>query len=75
MLTFLSLHGGEILVCLVLLLIVGAIVARMVRDRRAGKGGCGHGCAGCAHAAFCHPEAHREPDQSAAGTGACTGGE
>ena len=39
MLTFLSLHGGEILVCLILLLIVGAIIARMVRDRRAGKGG------------------------------------
>lgn len=58
MLTFLSLHGGEILVCLILLLIVGAIIARMVRDRRAGKGGCGCNCGGCPNAGACHP--HRE---------------
>ena len=57
MLTFLSLHGGEILVCLVLLLIVGAIVARMVRDRRAGKGGCGCNCGGSPNAGACHPKA------------------
>lgn len=55
MLTFLSLHGGEILVCLILLLIVGAIIARMVKDRRAGKGGCGCNCGGCPNAGACHP--------------------
>ena len=55
MLTFLSLHGGEILVCLILLLIVGAIIARMVRDRRAGKGGCGCNCGGCPNAGACRP--------------------
>lgn len=58
MLTFLSLHGGEILVCLILLLIVGAIITRMVKDRRAGKGGCGCNCGGCPNAGACHP--HRE---------------
>ena len=40
----------------VLLLIVGAIIVRMVRDRRAGKGGCGCNCGGCPNAGACHPE-------------------
>ena len=31
----------------VLAVIVGAVVFKMVRDRRAGKGGCGCNCAGC----------------------------
>lgn len=82
MLEYLAQNFGYILVAGVLLLIVAAIILRMVRNRRAGKGGCGHGCAGCAHgcagcahAAFCHPEARREPDKSAAGPGARTGGE
>ena len=44
MLTYITQHGGEIVVCLVLLAIVSAIILRMVKDRRAGKGGCP--CAG-----------------------------
>ena len=60
MLTFLSQHGGEIIVCLALLLIVGAIVARMVRDRRAGKGGCGCNCGGCPNAGACHPHGEKK---------------
>lgn len=74
MLEYLAQNFGYILVAGVLILIVAAILLRMVRNRRAGKGGCGHGCAGCAHAAFCHSEARREPDQTAAGHGAHTGG-
>ena len=63
MLTFLSQHGGEIIVCLALLLIVGAIVARMVKDRRSGKGGCscGGGCGGCPNAGACHPHREEKP--------------
>ena len=56
MVTFIAQHGGEMVVCLVLLLIVGAIIVRMVRDRRAGKGGCGCNCGGCPNAGTCHPE-------------------
>lgn len=56
MTTFIAQHGGEMVVCLVLLLIVGAIIVRMVRDRRAGKGGCGCNCGGCPNAGACHPE-------------------
>ena len=62
MLEYLAQNFGYILVAGVLLLIVAAIILRMVRNRRAGKGGCGHGCAGCAHAGTCH--AHREENSS-----------
>ena len=55
MLTFITQHGGEIVVCLVLLAIVSAIILRMVKDRRAGKGGCGCNCGGCPNAGACHP--------------------
>lgn len=43
---FLMGNGGTILIGLVLVLVVGLIVRKMVRDRKAGKGGCGCGC-GC----------------------------
>jgi len=38
----------------VVLLIVGAIVWKMIRDKKANKGTCGCGCAGCSKA--CHDE-------------------
>lgn len=58
MLSWLSANIGTILVLLVLAVIVAAILASMVKDKRAGKsptcgGNCGHcsmGCAAC-HAA------------------------
>lgn len=56
MLPFITQHGGEIVVCLVLLLIVTAIILRMVKNRRAGKGGCGCNCGGCPNAGACHPK-------------------
>ena len=56
MTTFIAQHGGEIVACLVLLLIAGAIIVRMVKDRRAGKGGCGCNCGGCPNAGACHPK-------------------
>jgi len=31
----------------VLLLIVGAVIAKMIKDKKAGKGGCGCDCASC----------------------------
>ena len=40
------------------LMIVGAILARTIRGRRTGGGGCCGGCGGCPHAGTCH--AHRE---------------
>ena len=49
---------ASILVGLVLLIVVAAVVVRMVRDKKAGKSGCGCGCEGCAKHSFCHPQRH-----------------
>jgi len=56
MLAYLASHMGYIVVSLVLFLIAAAVVVRMVRDRKTGKGGCGCGCKGCANAPYCHPQ-------------------
>ena len=56
MLAYIASHMGYIIVTLVLVLIVAAIVVRMIKDKKTGKGGCGCGCKGCANAPYCHPE-------------------
>ena len=56
MLAYIVSHMGYIVVTLVLILIVAAVIFRMVRDKRSGKGGCGCGCSGCANAHYCHPK-------------------
>ena len=56
MFAYLAAHMGYIIVTLVLVLIVAAIIIRMVRDKKTGKGGCGCGCQGCANAPYCHPQ-------------------
>ena len=61
MLAYISAHMGYIVVTLVLVLIVAAVVVRMVRDKKTGKGGCGCGCKGCANAPYCHPETVPDP--------------
>lgn len=65
MLTFLTQHAGEIVVCLVLLLIVTAVILRMVKDRRAGKSSCGCGCGSCPNAGACHPKTTRKEGAAA----------
>ena len=52
-------HLGYIAVTLTLALIVSAVVVRLVRDRKTGKGGCGCGCKGCANAPLCRPAAEK----------------
>ena len=42
----------------VVVLIVGAIVWKMIRDKRNGKGGCGGDCGDCAH---CHGSCDNQP--------------
>ena len=49
-------HMGYIAASLVLGLIVAAVIAGMVRDRKKGRSGCGCGCKGCANAPYCHPD-------------------
>ena len=46
---------ATIVVSAVLLAIVAAVIAVMVRDRKKGKSSCGCGCAGCAMNGACHP--------------------
>ena len=39
----------------VLALVVGGIVAKMIINKKNGKGGCACGCSGCANKSLCHP--------------------
>ena len=45
---------GTIIVSLILILIVAAIIAGMVKKRKQGKSTCGCGCANCAMKGMCH---------------------
>mgnify|MGYP005749079351 CR=1 FL=1 len=48
MFTFLMNNAGTILTALVLAAVIFLVVRGMVRDRRAGKGGCAGNCGACA---------------------------
>lgn len=56
MLEWLGANWGTILVVLILAVMVGMIVRKMIRDKKAGKSSCGAGCAGCAMRGACHKE-------------------
>jgi len=45
---------GTVIVFLIVLLVVGLAVYSIIRDKRSGKGGCSHGCTGCAMQGKCH---------------------
>lgn len=47
-------NGGSVAVGVVVLAVIAAIVAGMIRNRKKGKPSCGCGCAGCALAGQCH---------------------
>ena len=46
----------DFIIIAVIALIVGGVIFKLVRDRRAGKSGCGCGCDGCAMKDSCHTE-------------------
>ena len=46
---------ATIIISAVLLLVVAAVIASMVRGKRKGRSSCGCGCAGCAMNGACHP--------------------
>ena len=54
MLEFIAEQWGTILAALVLLGLVCAVVATMVRNRKKGKSTCGCGCSSCAMEGRCH---------------------
>lgn len=45
-----------IMICAILIAVVIAIIASMVRDKKKGKSSCGCGCANCAMSGSCHPK-------------------
>lgn len=46
---------ATIIVSVVLVIVVAAVIASMVHNKRKGKSACGCGCAGCAMNGACHP--------------------
>ena len=45
---------GTIIVCAIVLLMVGAAVFSLLKDRSSGKSSCGCGCSGCNMRGVCH---------------------
>ncbi|MBR4510753.1 MAG: FeoB-associated Cys-rich membrane protein [Ruminococcus sp.] len=54
MLAWLAANLGTIVVTLILIGIVTAIIVKMVKDKKQGKGSCGCGCEHCAMHGKCH---------------------
>lgn len=46
---------GSFVVGAVLVLILTLIIVRMIKNKKAGKGGCSCGCENCAMGGACHP--------------------
>ena len=55
MLSWISANSGDIIVLFVLGLVVGIVIAAMIRDKKKGTGCCSgcSGCAGCAAKSSC----------------------
>ena len=54
MLSWLSANIGTIIICAVLIAIVAAIIAKLIKDKKNGVSTCGCNCAHCAMAGSCH---------------------
>ena len=54
MAAWLSENIGSIIVILIIAAVVALSIRSLIKDKRSGKGGCGHGCAGCAMHGKCH---------------------
>jgi hypothetical protein len=54
MLAWLTANLGTIIVTLILIGIVAAIIFKMIKDKKSGKGSCGCGCEHCAMHGKCH---------------------
>ena len=47
---------GTIIVSLILIVIVAAIIANMIKKKKQGRSTCGCGCANCAMKGACHKQ-------------------
>lgn len=55
MLTWIMENMATIIISAVLIIMVAAVIAGMVRSKKRGKASCGCGCASCAMNGACHP--------------------
>ncbi len=56
MIQWLSENLATILVALIVFAVLALAVAKLIRDKRRGRGGCSCGCGGCPHAGTCRRE-------------------
>ncbi len=56
MLPWITANLATIVPLLVIAALVGLIIARMIKNKKAGKFSCGSGCSGCAMNGACHPQ-------------------
>ena len=56
MFTWIMENMATIIISAVLIIVVAAVIAGMVRRKRRGKSACGCGCADCAMNSACHPK-------------------
>lgn len=56
MLIWLSRNLATVIICALLILVVAAIVAGMVKNKKQGKSSCSCGCSNCPMSGSCHTE-------------------
>lgn len=56
MINFITENLSTIIVLLVLCVVVGLVVFKMIKDKKAGKKGCSCGCSGCPMKDSCHTD-------------------
>lgn len=54
MLSFIAQNLATVVISLLLLAVVAGIIARMIKNWKAGKTSCGCGCSGCPMSGTCH---------------------
>ena len=54
MISWILANIGNIVVSISLILIVGFVLFKMIRDKKSGKSSCSCGCAGCPMSGKCH---------------------
>lgn len=50
---------GTAIVALILIAIVGAVIIKMLSDKRKGKSSCGCNCGCCPNSALCHQQKNK----------------
>jgi hypothetical protein len=54
MISWILMNLGNIIVSAILVVVVGLVVFKMIKDKKSGKSSCSCGCAGCPMSGKCH---------------------